>query len=172
MEHLLQLSEGEAEGPSVRPDPLERTMMLRTIRDLTRHRTFTSLCEWERRFNYRSINDTIVGNYKTPVDRLLSTGVPGLVTDPQTGRTEPAPTGPRRHWSPIRSSRALRGTGSHIAERQVRALNAAAGCQKYESRVMQKSFGNVKRAEMFEHARIRKHIQRFSRLSKGNPKID
>ncbi|MFJ6385917.1 hypothetical protein ACIQI7_38675 [Kitasatospora sp. NPDC092039] len=79
MEYLLQLSEGEVEGPSVRPDLLERTMMLRTIRDLTRHRTFTYLCEWERRFNYSSINDTIFGNYKTLVDRLLSTGVPGLV---------------------------------------------------------------------------------------------
>lgn len=49
------------------------------LMELVRHRTFTYLCEWERRFGYSSINDSIFGGYKATVDRLLSTGVPGLV---------------------------------------------------------------------------------------------
>ncbi|MQS15930.1 hypothetical protein F7Q99_27665 [Streptomyces kaniharaensis] len=52
---------------------------MREVEDRTRHRTFAYLCEWERRFGYTSINESIFGAYKAKVDKLLSEGVPALV---------------------------------------------------------------------------------------------
>ncbi|MFC8453877.1 hypothetical protein [Kitasatospora sp. NPDC057223] len=79
IELLVDYVKPELQGPVVEPSLFTNDAMLRAIHELARHRTFTHLCEWERRFNYSSINDTIFGNYKAQVDRLLSTGVPGLV---------------------------------------------------------------------------------------------
>ncbi|WP_370150925.1 hypothetical protein [Streptacidiphilus sp. EB129] len=61
------------------PDSLAAALRTTNLLELIRHRTFTYLCEWERRFGYSSINDSIFGGYKATVDRLLNTGVPGLV---------------------------------------------------------------------------------------------
>ncbi|MFE5586361.1 hypothetical protein [Kitasatospora sp. NPDC056531] len=55
------------------------SLKMREIEDRTRNRTFSYLCEWERRFGYSSINESIFGNYKAVTDRLLSTHAPNLV---------------------------------------------------------------------------------------------
>jgi hypothetical protein len=79
MEFLLDAFERDLKSGSVSGAYLESIARIRPFHELARHRTFTYLCEWERRFNYSSINESIFGNYKTVVDRLLSTSVPGLI---------------------------------------------------------------------------------------------
>lgn len=61
------------------PKEFATTLKMREIASRIRHRTFSYLCEWERRFGYTSINESIFGSYKTVVDRLLSTHAPDLV---------------------------------------------------------------------------------------------
>ncbi|CAL9677092.1 hypothetical protein SUDANB178_07867 (plasmid) [Streptomyces sp. enrichment culture] len=54
-------------------------MTLRGIQDRARLRTFSYLVAWERRFGYTSVNESIFGNYKAEVDKMLAEGVPDLV---------------------------------------------------------------------------------------------
>ncbi|MGI5133797.1 hypothetical protein [Streptomyces sp. CA-106110] len=61
------------------PQELDFSRKHREIQDRTRYRTFSYLCAWERRFGYASINESIFGDYKTIVDKLLAEGVPTLI---------------------------------------------------------------------------------------------
>ncbi|MGV2916343.1 hypothetical protein [Streptomyces alfalfae] len=76
IDYLLRMLDSSG---NVSPSSIENAAMLRNVQELTRHRTFTYLCEWERRFGYSSINDSIFGDYKAVVDRLLSVHAPDLV---------------------------------------------------------------------------------------------
>ncbi|MFD9123548.1 hypothetical protein [Kitasatospora sp. NPDC059571] len=61
------------------PKGLALSLKMREIATRTRHRTFSYLCEWERRFGYTSINESIFGGYKEKVDKLLSEGIPAVI---------------------------------------------------------------------------------------------
>ncbi|MGP3632681.1 hypothetical protein ACTU45_04800 [Streptomyces sp. 24-1644] len=79
IEYLLGVLEPELASDNASPGSFESAAMLRNVQELARHRTFAYLCEWERRFGYSSINDSIFGGYKAVVDRLLSVHAPDLV---------------------------------------------------------------------------------------------
>ncbi|MFC5664990.1 hypothetical protein ACFP3U_18640 [Kitasatospora misakiensis] len=79
IEYLLGLFEPELASDSPPARVVKSAAMLRNVQELARHRTFVYLCEWERRFGYSSINDSIFGSYKAVMDRLLSTHAPDLV---------------------------------------------------------------------------------------------
>lgn len=79
IEYLLAALEPELASDKTSPGSFETAAMLRNVQELARHRTFAYLCEWERRFGYSSINDSIFGGYKAVVDRLLSVHAPDLV---------------------------------------------------------------------------------------------
>lgn len=79
IEYLLGALEPELASDNPSPRVFESAAMLRNVQELARHRTFVYLCEWERRFGYSSINDSIFGGYKAVVDRLLSVHAPDLV---------------------------------------------------------------------------------------------
>ncbi|MFE7537246.1 hypothetical protein ACFU67_23595 [Streptomyces rhizosphaericola] len=79
IEYLLRMLDPELASGNMSPNSFESTARLRNVQELARHRTFAYLCEWERRFGYSSINDSIFGSYKAVVDRLLSVHAPDLV---------------------------------------------------------------------------------------------
>ncbi|WP_344505566.1 hypothetical protein, partial [Streptomyces lienomycini] len=79
IEYVLRMLEPELASGNVSPSSFENATRLRNVQELARHRTFAYLCEWERRFGYSSINDSIFGGYKAVVDRLLSVHAPDLV---------------------------------------------------------------------------------------------
>ncbi|MFI8178834.1 hypothetical protein ACIF6H_37000 [Streptomyces microflavus] len=79
IEYLLRALEPELASGNVSPSSFESAARLRNVQELARYRTFAYLCEWERRFGYSSINDSIFGGYKAVVDRLLSVHAPDLV---------------------------------------------------------------------------------------------
>ncbi|MFF3214331.1 hypothetical protein ACFYYB_27165 [Streptomyces sp. NPDC002886] len=58
---------------------LEADFALRQIAERARLRTFSYLVAWERRFGYVSVNESIFGDYKAQVDKMLAEGVPDLV---------------------------------------------------------------------------------------------
>lgn len=58
---------------------LESQMTDLEMLERIRHRTFTALCEWERRLTFGGTNEAIFTRYQRRVDRLLSEGAPHLV---------------------------------------------------------------------------------------------
>lgn len=60
-------------------DGVELRMQEMQMLDRIRHRTFTALCEWERRLTFGGTNEAIFAGFQRRVNQLLSEGSPLLV---------------------------------------------------------------------------------------------